>query len=105
MPSMYSSNDLPLVSAVTFHLNKLESSLPKECISFSLFESGSRKEDFKFCQCFFSIISLGKGHDPSFEQNIQSFAEIGPVVLEKINTFTDRWAINVQHAIRQAHVR
>ena len=104
MLSMYSSNDLPLVSAVTFHLNKLESSLPKECILLSL-KVFLEKKILNFVIVFFSIISLGNRHDPSFEQNITSFAEIGPVVLEKINTFTDRWAINVQYAIRQAQVR
>ena len=75
----------------------------QECILLSLFLSGYR-EDFKFWQCFFSIISLGKGHAPSFEQNIQSLVEIDPVVLKKINTFTDRWANNIQHAIREAQV-
>ena len=30
--------------------------------------SGSWKDDFKFCQCMYVFISLGKGRDPSFEQ-------------------------------------
>ena len=54
---------------------------------------------FKFCQCIFTISllpPLRNGHDPSFEQTwilftqwcfVTSFAEISPVVLEKMFKF------------------